>query len=184
MKCTAYNRTKIVTDLVGDDLPLCPSSGRDPSTRNNVGRVPRGGDLAPTPTNWLNGEVCTKREGTHRVANQAMPTSEPVVHLDKRCQRPVPSEPLFPLHWEKRERRSLSVTSPQSTFHGTAGSAAVGQLGFMTCNSTMPSETLKVFLYNALAEFQLTRICWVAFASDPYRSVYVQSAATPIYTTF
>ena len=49
-------------------------------------------------------------------------------------------------------------------FQGTAGSAAVGQLGSMICNSTIPSETLKVFLYNALAEFQLFKICRVAFA--------------------
>jgi len=38
------------------------------------------------------------RQDTHNVANQAIPTSEPVVHLDKRCQRPAPSAPFAPLH--------------------------------------------------------------------------------------
>lgn len=44
-------------------------------------------------------------------------------------------------------------------FQGTAGSVEEGQLESMICNSTIPSETLKVFLYNALAEFQSFRIC-------------------------
>lgn len=44
-------------------------------------------------------------------------------------------------------------------FQGTAGSVEEGQLGSMICNSTIPSETLKVFLYNALAKFQSFRIC-------------------------
>jgi hypothetical protein len=65
-------------------------------------------------------------------------------------------------------------------FQGTAGSVEEGQLESMICNSTIPSEILKVFLYSALAEFQSFRICWVAFDWDPYSRVYVQSAATPM----
>jgi len=42
--------------------------------------------------------ITRQGDDTHKVANQAMPTSEPVVHLDKRCQRPAPSAPLAPLH--------------------------------------------------------------------------------------
>lgn len=62
------------------------------------------------------------------VANQAIPTSLLVGQPDMRCQRPAPSSPFCPRHEEKSESRSLSVTVLQSTFHGVAGSAWVGQL--------------------------------------------------------
>lgn len=97
---------------------------------------------------------------THKVASQAMPTSEPVGHPLIKCQRPLPSLPLLPLHWEKSERRESSAASLHGRFHGRFGSVELGQLnsnwyttsnqnntiyfGLCTASSTRPRLTLNV----------------------------------------
>ena len=71
----------------------------------------------------------------HTVPNHATPTSVPDGQPDMRCHRPLgsvlPFEVLLlnlcPRQAEKSERRSLSDTEPQATFHGLAVSLA-GQL--------------------------------------------------------
>ena len=82
-------------------------------------------------TNWMSASsVRSERgRGTYSVANHAMPTSVPVGQPLIRCQRPAPSLPFWPRHWEKSESLSLSVTeSEHATFHGTDGSAVLGHL--------------------------------------------------------
>ena len=63
------------------------------------------------------------------VASHATPTSEPVGQPLMRCQRPAPSLPLSPRHWEKMDSRSLSVTeSEHATFQGASDGAELGHL--------------------------------------------------------
>ena len=68
------------------------------------------------------------------VPNHATPTSVPDGQPDMRCHKPLGSFAPFklsdfcPRQAEKSERRSLSDTEPQATFHGLAVSLA-GQLG-------------------------------------------------------
>jgi hypothetical protein len=124
---TTYDSTKVVSDLMCDNLPFSEARGRNGCARNYRRRS--AGCRLLASKGKINIKIIGRKwRKTYNVASHAIPTSEPVGQPLMRCHRPTPSEPLSPRHCENSDRRSLRSTVLQSTFHGKDWLTGFGHL--------------------------------------------------------